>query len=116
MAVFMISIFAALLISELGATHTEFAGDNRGNSLSSFNFSHESVPLSAGGDPGGDPCGDPCHSGICHFGHCTHIEIHGQGYVFFPMTSSGWIQLSSNSLPSPYLDHWKRPPRFGLLS
>lgn len=111
MAILMVAVFAALLISELGSSHNDFGFAHKGSSLSSYRAASDSAPLNGNGDS----CSDPCHAGVCHFGHCTHLVLHSQSFAFINVLGSSWIQANSTSLLSPYLDPWKRPPRFGLL-
>lgn len=105
-AITVLIVFAVMLFSELSPAHEDIQ-------------SHKSTQLvqttldSAGctSHPGSQPPADPCQSGICHFGHCAHLEAQNP-LAFVPFsTSSIWKMSYQTTIPSPVLDSWKRPPR-----
>ncbi len=106
-AIVLISLFAMSAISEIAANDNHALSDSAVNLAPEFSVSVRSAPFSGATDV----CCDPCHSGICHFGHCSHLVIQNQNLVFLTHSDLEWTPALSARLASPDLDSWRRPPR-----
>lgn len=100
-AIVLLGVISLSLVFELVSTHY--------NPIQCEKVSHNTQPQDTSDDH--NSCDDVCQSGLCHFGHCSHMTISNvQISLIIPIMIS-FYKTESFHFPLSKADEPARPPR-----